>query len=385
MFVHEYHAKQLLKEFGFEFPSGSVADTPAAAESVAHGIDADFWVVKAQILAGDRARFGGVKIGRSVPEVGSIARELLGTRLVTTQTGSQGLPVLQVYVEQGCSIQREMYLAVVVDRQIGSLVLLASVTGGTGVETQDHDRVRRVDLEVSAAPDRDVLAGVAGELGLSGDAASRFADICFALHGAVIELDATAIELNPLALTADGRLMGLDVKMELDDNASFRRERKVAPNDRGENPDRVMRSEAGYNYARLNGNIGLLVSGAGLALATMDLIMLHGGEPANFLDLPPVATSSNVTDACRRLIDDTAPKSLFVNVVGGGLTDCGTVAEGLIAAYRDKPFECPIIVRFSGASKEHGVVLLRNAGVPFELVADMRDAADRLIAISGRR
>ncbi len=381
MFVHEYQAKQLLDQHGFNFPPGQIADNSEQAESAAKSIEADFWVVKAQILAGDRARFGGVKIGRSIPEVGTLAKELLGSNLVTTQTGSSGLPVKHVYVEQGCNIDSEMYLACVIDRRAGELVLLASISGGTNIENQARDQIVRQPLQVNSPPDQTVLAEVAQQLNLSGKQVEDFIQICLNLHRAVIELDATAIELNPLALTAEGELVGLDVKLELDDNASFRRT-NFEVHDDSEEPDRVIRSEAGYNYVQLQGNIGLMVSGAGLALATIDLVKLHGGEPANFLDLPPVATSSDVADACRRVLRQSGLKALFVNVVGGGLTHCDTVAEGLITVHRESPIQCPIIVRFAGTSKDHAVVLLRNANIKFSLARNMQDAVGKLIQIA---
>ncbi len=384
MFVHEYQAKELLGERGLSFPQGGVARTAEQAQEQAGRIDTDFWVVKAQILAGDRARFGGVKIARSIPEVGALARELIGTSLVTTQTGASGLPIRHIYVESGCLIEKEFYLACVVDRTVSSLILLASDAGGTNVEDQPAEKILRLPVSVNESLSRDDAAKVAAHLHLQGDQAEECIQICIDLHRAAIELDATAIELNPLAVTKDGGLIGLDVKMELDDNATFRRTGVAIEDDESEEPDRVLRTEAGYNYVQLKGNIGLLVSGAGLALATIDLIKLHGGEPANFLDLPPVATSTDVADACQRILRQQNLKALFVNVVGGGLTHCDTVSQGLIAAHRQSPIRCPVIVRFAGTSKDHAVVLLRNSQLPFTLASNMRDAVGKLMGVAGR-
>ena len=383
MFVHEYQAKVLLSQRGFSFPPGKIAQSAEQAVSAAESLDADFWVVKAQVLAGDRARFGGVKIARSLPEVGVLTRELLGTNLVTTQTGAAGLPVRHIYVESGCRIRKEFYLACVVDRQASSLTLLASIAGGTNVEDQAPEQILRLPLSVDAPLNPEAVADVARQLQLEGSQAEEFTQICTKLHQAVIDFDATAIELNPLALTNDGDLIGLDVKMELDDNASFRRTEVAVEFEEGEDPNRVLRADVGYNYVRLNGDIGLLVSGAGLALATIDLVKLHGGEPANFLDLPPVATSTDVSDACLRIFQLPSLKALFVNIVGGGLTHCDTVAEGMIAAHRKSPIQCPVIVRFAGTSKDHAAVLLRNAGLPFTQASDMRNAVEQLIRIAG--
>ncbi len=384
MFVHEYQAKNLLRRYGFSFPSGEAAFTADEAGDAATRIDADYWVVKAQILAGDRGRFGGVKVARTQSEVSTLARTLLGHRLVTPQTGAAGLPVKSVYVEQGCDADREMYLALLLDRYRRELILLASASGGSGIETALDDSsqsVHRISVKVDVPPDQAELAELAQRMNLEGSLVSQFADLCRQMHQAVVDLDALSIELNPLAVVGGESLVGLDVKMELDDNALYRHDEFAEILDLNQESDRRFRAQSGYNYVRLHGNIGLLVGGAGLALATMDLLKLNGLEPANFLDLPPIASRSDVSDACETVVQDDSIRALFVNVVGGGLTHCDTVAEGLITANTKTRIRKPIIVRFAGTKREHGITLLRNSRIPFQMANTMNDAVELLMKV----
>ena len=384
MFVHEYQAKNLLSRYGFSFPGGEVAYSADEAEVAASRIDADYWVVKAQILAGDRGQFGGVKVARTRAEVTTLARTLLGSRLVTPQTGAAGLTVKSVYIEQGCDTDREMYLALLLDRYRRELILLAAASGGSGIETKIDDSaqpVHRLAVSVDAPPDQDNLAELARQMNLDESLASEFVEMCQQMHQALVELDALSIELNPLAVVGGTKLVGLDVKMELDDNALYRHEQYAELLSLNQESDRRFRAQSGYNYVSLHGDIGLLVGGAGLALATMDLLKLNGLEPANFLDLPPIASRSNVSDACETVVQDDSIKALFVNVVGGGLTHCDTVAEGLITAHMKSKIKKPIIVRFAGTKKEHGLTLLRNSRIPFEMANTMQDAVELLMKI----
>ena len=377
MFVHEYQAKKLLRQYGFSFPPGGVAFSSEEAVSVAKSIDADRWVVKAQILAGDRGRFGGVKIAESVSKVDTLAKNLIGSRLVTTQTGADGLQVDAIYVEQGCEIERELYLAVLLDRYERQLVLLAAKAGGSGIETvvlESSQAIERITLSIDEPPDESELSAMAEKMELEGDLASHYIEICRNLHSAIVKLDALMIELNPLAVTSGGRLMSLDVKMEIDDNALFRHEEFSEIRETNQEPDRKLRAQTGYNYVRLDGDIGLLVSGAGLALATMDLLKLHGCEPANFLDLPPIASRSDVANACETVLQNSSLKALLVNVVGGGLAHCDTAAEGILTAHKKTPIKIPVVVRFAGTKKELGITLLRNSKMPFQLARTMSEA-----------
>ncbi len=385
MFVHEYQAKELLKGFDFSFPVGDVAISADEARAVAEKFKSKSWVIKAQILAGDRGRFGGIKMANSPTDVSNESQKLLGSTLVTPQTGERGIEVDTVYIEQAVSIKRELYLAIVLDRYRRQLVLLASHLGGTGIETALEgapNTLQRIGLSVDEAPEQGVLDDLAASMGLEGELAQHYVETCRSLHRAMNELDALSIELNPLAVVDDNRLVTLDVKMEIDDNALFRHPEYAEIRDRNRLNDRKLRSQSGYNYVRLEGNVGLLVGGAGLALATMDLLKLHQLEPANFLDLPPIATRSDVANACRTVLDNPSVKTLLVNTVGGGLTHCDTVADGLITAHKQSPISCPVVVRFAGTKREHGLTLLRNSRMPFQYAETMSEAIEMLLRIS---
>ena len=381
MFVHEFQAKQLLSQYGFPIPSGDIAHSADEAVRAVDRIDGDFWLVKAQILAGDRGRFGGVKTARSKSEVSELAGSMLGSKLVTPQTGEAGLVVNSVYVEQGCNPEKEMYLALLLDRYKRELIFLATTSGGAGVETalgESPQSLHRLPVSASSPPSQDRLSELVQKMDLGDPLASEFINICEKMYQAVVELDALSIELNPLAVVDQSKFICLDVKMELDDNALYRHSEFSEILDLNKEADRRMRAQSGYNYVRLGGNIGLLVGGAGLALATMDLLKLHGLEPANFLDFPPIASRSDVSDACQTVVQNESVKALFVNVVGGGLTHCDTVAEGLITAHKKSRIMQPIIVRFAGTKKEHGLTLLRNSRIPFHEADTMNEAVEML-------
>ena len=377
MFVHEYQAKKLLKRFGFFFPEGEVAHSSGDARALAEHLPGDDWVVKAQILAGDRGRFGGIRMAGSASDVEKETRNLLGSTLVTPQTGADGIKVDTVYIEQAVKIERELYLAILLDRYQRGLVLLTSQRGGTGIETaleDAPDTLHRLDLSVDEAPEEAVLLELADKIDLSGELAKDYVNICCNLHQAVNELDALSIELNPLAVVEENRLATLDVKMEIDDNALFRHDEYSEIRERNRLYDRKFRAQSGFNYVQLEGNIGLLVGGAGLALATMDLLKLHKLEPANFLDLPPIATRQDVANACQVVLQHASVDALFVNAVGGGLTHCDTIAEGLITVHRQEKIRCPIVVRFAGTKREHGLTLLKNHRIPIEHAETMDEA-----------
>ncbi len=385
MFVHEYQAKHLLERFGFSFPSGGVAHTADEARAVAEQIATKAWVIKAQILAGDRGRFGGIKVAESVTGAAKETQGLLGATLVTPQTGERGIEVDAVYIEQAVEIERELYLAILLDRYRREVVLLASHLGGTGIETAlegEPNTLQRLSMSVDQAPEQGELRKLATAMGLTGELADDYVETCCNLQRAMNELDALSIELNPLAVVANNRLATLDVKMEIDDNALFRHPEYAEIRKRNRLNDRKLRAQSGYNYVRLDGNIGLLIGGAGLALATMDLLKLHHLEPANFLDLPPIATRSDVANACQTVMENASVNALFVNTVGGGLTHCDTIAEGLITVHKQTPFNCPVVVRFAGTKREHGLTLLRNSRMPFQYADTMGEAIEILLRIS---
>ncbi len=382
MFVQEYQAKRLLSRYGFSFPPGDVAFSTAEASSVAERIAAEAWVVKAQILAGDRGRFGGIKMVSSVSAAVAETQALLGSILVTPQTGERGIKVDAVYIERSVKIERELYLAILLDRFQRKLVLLGSPLGGAGIESvlaEQPDTLQRLSMSIDNAPDDDELRRFASGMDLNDALLDQYVQICRGLHQSVNELDALSIELNPLAIVDGNRLACLDVKMEIDDNAMFRHEDYAEIRARNRFDDRKLRAQSGYNYIRLDGDIGLLVGGAGLALATMDLLKLHEMEPANFLDLPPIASRSDVADACQTVLESPSVKALFVNAVGGGLTHCDTIAEGLITAHKKARITCPVVVRFAGTKREHGLTLLRNSRMPFQFADTMGEAIEILL------
>ncbi len=387
MFVHEFQAKNLLQGYGFSFPEGGVAHSAKAAGVLAAQMAGDAWVVKAQILAGDRGRFGGVRMAHSAADVEQESRVLLGSCLVTPQTGAEGMSVDAVYIEQAKVVQRELYVAILLDRYARELVLLASRRGGSGIESalaDEPDTMHRYSLSIDCEPDKKILRHLATEMNLVGRLADQYIDRCCHLYAAVMALDALSIELNPLAVVDEEQLIALDVKMEIDDNSLFRHAEYADMREHNRMDDRQLRAQSGYNYVRLNGDIGLLVSGAGLALATMDLLQLHELQPANFLDLPPIATRLDVTHACRTVLANSSIKALLINAVGGGLTHCDTIAEGLITAYEQNSIVCPIVVRFAGTKREHGLTLLRNSRLPIQYADTMGDAVEMLQRTMGR-
>ena len=382
MFVHEHQAKQLLKRYEFSFAPGGIAQTATEAGTVAEHSGATSWVVKAQILAGDRGRYGGIRLAKSVSDVVSEAGSLLNSVLVTPQTGRDGIHVKTVYIEQELTIGRELYLAMSLDRYQRELVILASKDGGSGIESvvsKQSNSLQRLTVHVDSEPSVDALRRLAVAMELDQALSEQYIELCLSLYRAVIGLDALSIELNPLAVVSDNRLIALDVKMELDDNAVFRHQEYQSFVTEQTIDNRKFRAQSGYNYARLEGDIGLLVGGAGLALATMDLLHLHQLQPANFLDLPPIASRSDVASACQAVVQDTNLKALFVNAVGGGLTHCDTIAEGLITAHKKSRIRCPVVVRFAGTKREHGLTLLRNSRIPFQFADTMGEAIEILL------
>ncbi|MDH3380860.1 MAG: ADP-forming succinate--CoA ligase subunit beta, partial [Gammaproteobacteria bacterium] len=318
MNIHEYQAKQLLARYGLAVPDGGVATTPDDAEAVAIRVGGEFWAVKAQVHAGARGQAGGVKLAHSSQEVAKLATSMLGSYLVTTQTAPKGSRVNHVYIERGCKIDRELFLSVVVDPRTASVTALASRKGGADVEqvaaALPEAIVRKV---LPARPGVPVHAAteLAAHLGLAGEQVGAFQTVLDGVQRAFVELDATLIEVNPLALTTEGELVCLDIKMAFDDNALFRHPDIEQLRDERDELDFLERERFGFNYVQLNGDVGCLVTGAGLALATIDLVKVHGGEPANFLDLPPVATRLHVAAAFRQILANSNVKAILINAV----------------------------------------------------------------------
>jgi succinyl-CoA synthetase beta subunit len=386
--LHEYQSKALFAEYGIPVPAGKVAATAAAAKSVAQALGGTLWVVKAQVHAGGRGKAGGVRLARSIEEVERHAAALLGTRLVTRQSGAEGLPVNEVYVEQGSAIERELYLSLLVDRRPGRIAVIASAAGGMDIEEVAQSTPEQI-LSVTVHPAAGMQPYQARELGfaLGLDPAQRteFEDILGKLVTLFRESDASLIEINPLIVTKDGQVVALDAKINVDDSALFRQpklERLRDPSQEDESERRAR--EHDLNYVSLDGSIACMVNGAGLAMATMDLIKLAGGEPANFLDVGGGATAARVTEAFKIILANENVEAILVNIFGG-IVRCDLIAEGVIAAVREVHVAVPVVVRLEGTNVEKGRELLAGSGLDIVAAKDLADAASKVVALAGER
>ena len=388
MNIHEYQAKQILSRYGISVPRGGVAYTSEEAWKVAVDLAAEGFAVKAQILAGDRGPAGGVKIVSSAPDVRETAAQMLGTTLATAQTAGEGDSVRRVYVEEACSVSRELYLGMVVDRSTARVTLIASSDGGTDVEGELAKRpeaIQRIAVDPTEGLTLTDARAVAAKLGLEGASADAAERIMLGIYEAFVDLDASLIELNPVGVARDGALLALDAKMSFDDNALFRH-KQIADLRDEEDPGRLERARHGFNYIKLEGNIGCMVNGAGLAMATMDAVKACGGRPANFLDVPPVASREQISEAFKLILSDADVATVLVNVIGGGITRCDAVAEGVAAAYRAISRRVPLVVRFEGTNRDLGKKTLRDTGVEFISADTLVDAATKAVrAAAGDR
>lgn len=385
MNLHEHQAKSLLRDYGLPIPQGGVATTPEEAAALAQVLGGRGWAVKAQIHAGRRKQAGGVRLAQSRETVAEAARELLGRPLVTGQTGREGLLVKSVYVETAAEIEQEVYLAALVDRAAGCLTLIASPSGGEDVEAglADGEGLVRLSPDAGMAPKHADFAAMAAALGLAGGTADDAAGVFAAVWKAFVELDASLIELNPLAITKSGGLAVLDVKMVLDDNALFRHPDLEALRDEDESdPQEREAHRFEMNYVRLDGDIGLMVTGAGLCLATIDMIKQRGGEPANFMDVRPVASGAQIAEGLRILLRSPRVRVILVNAMGGGILRCDTLAEGVAEAYRTSARKVPIVFRGAGTAKELGELTLGNQGVPAAVFDDLGEAVDEALRLT---
>ncbi|HSS64984.1 MAG TPA: ADP-forming succinate--CoA ligase subunit beta [Gammaproteobacteria bacterium] len=387
MNIHEYQAKQILSRYGVGVPRGAVAYTPEEAERVAKDLGASGFVVKAQILAGDRGPAGGVRMVSTPADVREAAAKMLGTRLTTAQTGVSGDTVSRVYVEEACDVTRELYVGMIVDRATARVTLISSREGGTDIEVQvgkHPESVNRFAIDpeegLSSADAREVAA----KLGLEGAAGEAAEHVLLGVYEAFTNLDASLVELNPLGVTRDQKLLALDAKMSFDDNALFRHKQISDLRDR-EDAGRLERARHGFNYIKLDGNIGCLVNGAGLAMATMDVIKASGGRPANFLDVPPVATREQISEAFKLILSDSDVVAVLINVIGGGITRCDAVADGIASAYSTISRRVPLVVRFEGTNRDLGKKTLRDTGVDFIPADTLVDAANKVVRAAGGR
>ncbi len=382
MNIHEYQAKQLLSRYGVAVPRGKVAYTAAEAVDAANELGGPVWVVKAQIHAGGRGKGGGVRLVRSIDDMRDAAQAMIGMNLVTHQTGPEGRRVKRVYIEEGCDIARELYVGMLVDRETGRLTLMASTEGGMEIEqvaAETPDKILTVDIDPATGIQPHHARRIAFGLALEGRQTGAAVKFITGIYEAFVGLDASIVEINPLVVTGTGDMVALDAKMAFDDNALFRHSDVIELRD--EDEEDAMEREAlkhDLNYIKLDGNIGCMVNGAGLAMATMDIIKLHGGEPANFLDVGGGASRERVTAAFKLILSDPNVEGILVNIFGG-IMRCDVIAEGVVAAAREINLNVPLVVRLAGTNVELGKKLLAESGLLIISADTLAEAAERVV------
>tara|TARA_B100001093_G_scaffold519761_1_gene610321 strand:- start:761 stop:1930 length:1170 start_codon:yes stop_codon:yes gene_type:complete len=388
MKIHEYQAKELLANYGVAVPRGHVAFTADEAVDAAERLGGKVWVVKAQIHAGGRGKGGGVKLARSIEEVRSLANEILGMQLITHQTGPEGQLVRRVYIEEGADIHRELYLGVVLDRDRRQICFMASIEGGTEIEEVAAEHPEKILKEWV-----DPAVGLAGYqarnlaygLGLEGGSVRKAVKFMQALYTAFVENDCSLAEINPLLITGDGDVIALDAKINFDSNALFRHPTLLEMRDlEEEDAKEVEASKFDLNYISLDGNIGCMVNGAGLAMATMDIIKEFGAEPANFLDVGGGATTEKVTAGFKIILSDPNVAGIFVNIFGG-IMKCDIIANGVVAAAKELGLTIPVVVRLAGTNVELGQKILAESGLALIPADDMADGARKIVAAIGNQ
>ncbi|MFC3551576.1 ADP-forming succinate--CoA ligase subunit beta [Lysobacter cavernae] len=383
MNFHEYQAKQLFADYGIAVPAGRVARTPDEAVAAAKAIPGDLWVVKAQIHAGGRGKAGGVKLAKSFDEVKQYTAAMLGTKMATYQTAGVELPIDSVLVCEGTDIAKELYLSVLVDRSTKSITFIASAEGGMDIEqvaAEKPEAIKTLHVNYVQGLQPFECRNLGFGLGLNAKQVGQLTKIMLGLYKLFNEKDLALVELNPLAILTNGDLAVLDGKIDSDDNASFRHPELVAMRDiRQEDETEVLASQHDLNYVTMDGNIGCMVNGAGLAMATMDVISLNGGSPANFLDVGGGATKARVTEAFKLILSSDKVKAIFVNIFGG-IVRCDMIAEGIIAAVKEVDVKVPVIVRLEGTNVEAGKELLKNSGLAITPADDINDGAKKAVA-----
>jgi succinyl-CoA synthetase beta subunit len=383
MNIHEYQAKEILRAYGVATPRGIACFSIPEADAAAAELGGKVWVVKAQIHAGGRGKGGGVKVAKSLQEVHEYASQILGMTLVTHQTGPQGRLVRRLLVEEGADIRKELYVAMVVDRTSQRVALMASSEGGMDIEevaARTPEKIHRVVIDPGAGLTDAQADEIARKIGIPESSMAQARRFMQGLYRAFVERDASLAEINPLILTGDGSVLALDAKFNFDDNALFRHPEIVALRDLDEeDPAEVEASKFDLSYISLSGNIGCLVNGAGLAMATMDAIKLFGAEPANFLDVGGGATTQKVTEAFKLMLKNSKVKGILVNIFGG-IMRCDTIAEGVIAAAKEVKLGVPLVVRMRGTNEELGRQLLRTSGLPIISADNIADAAQKIVA-----
>jgi len=385
MNLHEFQSKRVFADYGVPVPAGRVAASEAEAVAAARELPGPVWVVKAQVHAGGRGKAGGVKLCRSPEEAGKAAKAMIGERLVTPQTGARGLPIERVYVESGSAIERELYLSVLLDRERSRIAFIASAAGGMNIEevaAHEPEKILRIDVDPAAGLQSYQCRRLAYGLGLSGRQVAEFERIARALYRLYLERDLSLVEINPLIVTKDGALVALDAKLNVDANALFRQPELAALRDPSQE-DEMERQAAEHelNYVSLDGNIACMVNGAGLAMATMDLIKLQGGEPANFLDVGGTATADRVTAAFRLILSNARARAILVNIFGG-IVRCDVIAEGIIQAVKVAGVNLPVIVRLEGTNADKARKLLAASGLAITVARDVSDAAAKAVRLA---
>ena len=391
MNIHEYQAKALLRTYGVAVPRGGIAYTADEAVKVARDLGGPVWVVKAQIHAGGRGAGhfkdnpkgkGGVRVVKSVDAVGQNAAEMLGHVLVTKQTGPAGREVKRIYVEEGCDIRRELYLGLLIDRKTSRVTVMASSEGGVEIEevaARHPEKILRMAIDPATGMQGFHARKLAYALGLEGKQVSAASKFLLGMYKASTNLDASVVEINPLVVTGAGEVIALDAKMNFDDNALFRHKDVEEMRDEAEeDPTELEAAKHGLNYVKLEGSIGCMVNGAGLAMATMDIIKLYGGAPANFLDVGGGATKERVTTAFKLILSDPNVEGILVNIFGG-IMRCDVIAEGIVAAAREVALHVPLVVRLEGTNVRLGKKILAESGLPILSAENLADAADKVV------
>ncbi len=386
MKIHEYQAKEILRKYGVSVPNGKVAFTGDEAENVSRSLGGGTMVVKAQIHAGGRGKGGGIKLAKSPEEVGKLTAEMIGMNLVTPQTGPEGREVRSVLIEEGMDIEKELYLGIVIDRARSCPVIMASEAGGMDIEevaatTPEKIIKEYIDPAVGLQPFQ--AKKLAFALGWEKQLVSKGAKLISALYKAVIGEDASLVEINPLVITKQGELLALDAKINFDDNAMYRHKENLELRDLNEEePLEIEASKSNLNYIKLDGNIGCMVNGAGLAMATMDIIKLAGGEPANFLDVGGGAKAETVESAFRIILQDKNVKAILINIFGG-IVRCDLVAQGVIEATKKVKPDIPVVIRLEGTNAEEARSMLKESELAFAVAQGFEDAAEKVVAVLG--
>ena len=382
MNIHEYQAKELLAKYGIKIPNGRLAHSPSEALRIAYDLKCKTFVVKAQIHAGGRGKAGGVKIVKSAKEVGRAADELIDSKLVTPQTGPEGKIVKKIYIEEGSNIEKEFYISMIVDRSTSGISIIASTEGGMEIE-EVAEKIPEKIYTLSLKPNTEININdakkIATKLGVKKNLTDKIVKLILSLHKAMISTDSLMIEINPLVSTKEGEILALDAKIDFDENAFYRQKNIEELRDEDEeDPLELKAKRHDLNYVKLDGNIGVMVNGAGLAMATMDLIKLHGCTPANFMDIAGAATPERVAAAFKLLYSDNDVKGILCNVFGG-MMRTNSIAEGLVSAAKEVNMTKPVVVRLEGTNIELGRKILKESGLPFINAENFGDTAKKIV------